>query len=129
MPGQRDTIQLAKIMDYLKSVKTHPNAEEVYLAVRKEVPSITLATVYRNLDKLYRKGLANRLEVDREFRFDGQTEGHQHCVCRECGKVLDSFDDRIPKNALKNFRKKGFRADTMEVTYKGVCVECGKKNA
>ena len=52
----RQTIQKLKIMQHLHSVKTHPSAEMVYNAVKEEVPTITLATVYRNLNSLANAG-------------------------------------------------------------------------
>ena len=45
--GCRHTAQRAAVLDYLESVKTHPTAEEVYRAVRRRQPRISLATVQR----------------------------------------------------------------------------------
>jgi len=53
----RFTNQKMAIWEYLKSAKTHPPAEEIYNQVRKALPRITLATVYRNLKEMYSKGL------------------------------------------------------------------------
>ena len=47
--NERITKQREVIEAYLKSVTTHPSAEEVYSAVKKKLPSISLGTVYRNL--------------------------------------------------------------------------------
>ena len=81
----RNTIQRIKIMKYLKSVKTHPTAEMVYNAVVKEIPSITLATVYRNLHNLANKGKILMFEFNKEY-------------FRKKGKIiveLQSYNSRI----------------------------------
>ncbi|MBC7073854.1 transcriptional repressor, partial [Candidatus Parcubacteria bacterium] len=46
---ERLTSQKKIILDYLKSVRTHPSAEEIFEKVRKRLPQISLGTVYRIL--------------------------------------------------------------------------------
>ncbi len=123
----RNTIQMQKILDYLNSVKTHPNAETIFNAVKKDVPSITLATIYRNLNKLAELGKILKLEINGEFRFDADTCFHQHVICKNCGEVKDFFNEKISKNALKNFNLAEFNADSVSIKFYGVCKKCGGK--
>jgi len=120
----RMTSQRIKILDYLKGVHTHPNAEDVYEHVKKDLPSITLATVYRNLNLLAEQGEILKLEINNEFRFDADMCYHQHCVCRKCGKIVDIFNKKISEYALKNFKSKEFNADCVNVIFKGLCKKC-----
>ena len=60
---ERMTSQKKIIMDYLKSVKTHPSAEKVYLAVKKKLPRISQATVYRILSSFKDK---NQFQINLE---------------------------------------------------------------
>ena len=122
----RNTIQMQKIFDYLKSVKTHPTAETIFNAVKKDIPSITLATVYRNLNKLSETGKILKLEINGEFRFDADTCFHQHVICKKCGKVRDFFNEKISKNALKNFNLVDFDADSVSIKFYGSCKHCGE---
>lgn len=124
MAEHRETVQLMAVQDYLKSVYNHPTAQQVFEAVRKEVPNITLATVYRNLDKLARSGQALKLEVNGEFRFDGHPELHQHCVCSKCGLVMDFDNPKISENAMKNFNSRKFRATSVSIKFLGLCEKC-----
>ena len=94
MASIRNTEQRKKILEHLKSVHTHPTAETVYNAIKKDMPKITLATVYRNLNLLAEQGEIQRLEINKEYRYDACCNAHQHCVCEECGKVMETFQDR-----------------------------------
>ncbi|MBS3121360.1 transcriptional repressor [Candidatus Woesearchaeota archaeon] len=120
----RNTIQRIKIMKYLKSVKTHPTAEMVYNAVVKEIPSITLATVYRNLHNLANKGKILMFEFNKEYHFDGDTCNHQHCICKKCGKITDVFQEEISKYALSKLRADNFDAKCVTIIFNGFCRKC-----
>ncbi len=122
--GERKTIQMKKIYEYLKGVKTHPSAHDVYEHVKKEIPSITLATVYRNLEKLVKNGEAIKLEIDGEYRFDGQPAMHIHCVCKKCGKIIDIHDDEMVEKAMNEISRKKFNAESVDIVYRGLCNDC-----
>jgi len=126
MAQTRNTVQMEKILAYLSGVKSHPNAETVFNSVRKEIPSITLATVYRNLNKLAATGRILRLEVNGEYRFDADTSPHQHGVCNACGRIFDFFDGRASGRALKNFSSPDFSAEKVSITFMGTCKKCMK---
>src|SRR3989338_5532441 len=93
----RNTIHRSRILEYLKRVKIHPSAEKVYQEIKKELPTITLATVYRNLHHLASEGKILRLGFGNEYRFDGDVTVHQHCFCERCGKILDQFNLELPE--------------------------------
>lgn len=123
---RRQTIQRIKILGYLKSVVTHPTAEMVYIAAKKEIPTITLATVYRNLHLLADEGEISRLEINNEYRFDANVGKHQHYVCKKCGEILDVFQKEISEYALKKVDGKKFEPDTVQVIFYGLCKKCKK---
>lgn len=136
--GTRMTVQRMRILEYLKSVKTHPTAEEVYIHVRKEIPSMTLATVYRNLHCLSGQGKASMIEAGGKSHFDADMCCHQHCICRKCGAIIDWCSCRISKcamnsiNAIKNKNPgiKGFAPECAVVILRGLCGKCaGASNA
>ncbi|MFH1424892.1 MAG: transcriptional repressor [archaeon] len=121
----RNTPQKLKILEYLKSVKTHPTAEMVHAAVKKEIPTITLATVYRNLNKMAEHGEILRLEINSEYHYDGNTCAHQHCVCGKCNKICNSFQEEISRQALKKFSQQDFAANCVCIMFHGTCKKCG----
>jgi len=124
---KRSTIQRAKILEYIRGVKTHPNAETVYAQVKKEVPTISLSTVYRNINILADDGQITRLEVNNESRFDADTTCHQHCICTSCGQITDVFQNDISEYAMKNIKTKNFTPSCVKIIYYGEC-KCEKND-
>ena len=53
---KRATRQLEAVFQALQGDPTHPFADEIYRRVRKKLPRISLATVYRNLQRLVEDG-------------------------------------------------------------------------
>jgi len=88
--GRRFTRQRAAVCAYLKSVQTHPTAEQVFAAVRQEIKKISLATVYKALEALVEAGVAARLvSDDGTARYDGRSDAHYHLRCLATGQVRD----------------------------------------
>lgn len=82
--------QREEIKAYLCSRKDHPTADNVYTAMRKQFPNISLGTVYRNLNFLAERGEIMRLRIsDGIDHFDFDTSLHYHFVCKECGGITD----------------------------------------
>ena len=121
----RMTSQRIKILEFLRSVKTHPTAEDIFINVKKELPAITLATVYRNLNLLAEQGRILKLEINNEFRFDADMCAHQHWVCRQCGKIGDIFKKEISDYALRKAKPYGFDIECVTIIYNGTCQKCG----
>lgn len=119
------SLQRQAIKDYLMTHQNHPTADTVYQHVREDYPNISLATVYRNLKLLSECGEALALSLgDGIVHFDGNTQPHSHCICRQCRNVfdleMDSFD-HINTLAAAAF------PGTIEghVTYfYGICSDC-----
>jgi len=119
----RNTYQRMKILEYLQSVCTHPTAEQVYTAVKKNIPTVTLATVYRNLNLLAEQGKILRLEINKEYHYDADICMHQHYICKQCGMITDIFDKSLSEHAL-NKTKKIFSADSVIIIFSGICKTC-----
>ncbi len=123
----RNTIQKIKILNFLKSVKIHPTAETVYKQVKKSIPTITLATVYRNLNQLANNSEILRLEINKEYHYDADINKHQHFVCKNCGKITDVFNKSVSEYALKKINNPNLNIENVQVTYYGTCKQCGGK--
>jgi Fe2+ or Zn2+ uptake regulation protein len=124
MKKTRMTNQRRKILEYLHGIKTHPTAEMVYSALRKELPSMTLATVYRNLNHLAEEGKIIKFDVKCVSHFDGDMSFHQHCICCECGKVKDVFEKDITSNTLKKIKLHDFEPQSLNIIIYGKCKKC-----
>ena len=125
----RRTKQREAILRYLRSTRSHPSADEVYRAVREELPNISVATVYRNLHEMSEAGLVRELRVpgENKSRFDGFTYPHYHLRCQVCGRLLDL--DVPPLEGLDGLvsMATGHRIVGHELVFFGVCKECQAK--
>lgn len=124
--GQRFTEQRAAVYRYLTSTDTHPTADEVLVAVRHELPTISLATVYKSLETLVGCGLAVKLTyTDASSRYDGRTDPHHHARCLGCGKVTD-LPGKLPQREMDDLRDRA--RNFMVVGYRfelsGYCSTC-----
>ena len=64
-------------------------AEEIFLALRQIYPTVVLATVYNNLNRLLQEDLIRKISVEgMPDRYD-RIQRHDHLVCRKCGKLMD----------------------------------------
>lgn len=122
--NKRTTKQKSAILEYLRSVKTHPSAEAIYLNLKKEFPRLSLGTVYRNLEEFYKAGLVKKGIVNEVKYFDGDTSCHSHFFCTKCDKIEDWFDV-LPKDIGKKFKKNYF-IDDIDLKIKGRCMNCKK---
>ena len=117
------------ILNYLRSVNCHPTAETVYENIKEVCPSVSLATVYRNLNQLSENNYIKRIKIDgKSDRFDGNLSYHNHLFCRVCGRI----DDMEPFYDLNDmFReiesKAGFMTEGCQLLFSGVCKECREK--
>jgi Fe2+ or Zn2+ uptake regulation protein len=123
--GQRTTSQRLVILRELRRRRRHATAEEVRVAVERELPGISVPTVYATLDLLVELGLARKIDVGTGVSlFDGRTDPHQHTVCRLCGRVEDLDGPFEPTALTKAAARGGFTADQVDVVIHGLCADC-----
>ena len=127
MTKERLTSQKQIILDYLKSVKTHPSAEEIFLKVRKKLPRISRGTVYRVLDNFKEKGEAQTIPAKGVAHFDGDTSPHAHFICVKCHRIFDIFDICRECNIIKRRRIKVGKIISYQIYFHGLCKYCSKK--
>jgi Fur family peroxide stress response transcriptional regulator len=129
--GQRFTEQRAAVFRFLSSTDTHPSADEVFLAVRRNLPGISLATVYKSLETLVGCALAVKLTYsDGSARYDGRTDPHHHARCLACGKVMD-IKGSIPEQDFDSLRQRaqGFTVTGYRLELSGYCAGCAPAQA
>ena len=118
------TNQKLKIMEHLKNTKTHPTAELVYRVVSKDLPAISSATVYRNLNLLAEQGKILKLEINGEYHYDGFCDSHQHLVCTNCDKIIDIGQKEISNYAMRKIKSSDFELRSVRIIFYGVCKNC-----
>jgi Fur family transcriptional regulator, peroxide stress response regulator len=123
--GLHFTRQRAAVFDYLSRVNHHPTAEEVFFAVKQELPKISLATVYKNLEALVACGAVSKLIYgDAAVRYDIRTDHHYHSRCLKCGRITD-LEPEAKQQVLKLVKPpRGFKVEDYRVDILGYCSGC-----
>jgi len=123
--GHRHTAQRAAIYRYLRSVTTHPTADEIFTQVREVLPDISLATVYKALEAFVEAGLARKLTLGGgPARYDGRTDDHDHARCLKCGKVRDVVGEH-DSGLIRGLRSDdGFEIIDYRLELIGYCRDC-----
>ena len=87
--GLRSTRPRRVILDVVRATDTHPTAAFVFERVRRRLPRVSLATVYRNLRRLAAEGLLHERVEATGLRFDPNVEPHDHFTCVACARIFD----------------------------------------
>ena len=118
----RPSLQRVMILDLLRTERNHPTADQIYVALRGSVRSVSKATVYNNLALFAQKGLLSVLTfADSEHRYDATVEPHGHFVCEQCGTVTDF---PVRPGLLEADLPEGALVRHMEVLLTGLCEKC-----
>ncbi len=122
--GAKGSQQREIILEELRKLKSHPRSDELYLLVRQRLPHISLATVYRNLDRLQHEGLALEIYCGDFVRYDGNALPHDHFMCRDCRRVWDlDLGLADPPEATPRLES-GFQIEGRYTIYHGLCADC-----
>jgi Fe2+ or Zn2+ uptake regulation protein len=123
--GWRLTRQRAAVYGYLRSALHHPTAEEIFAAVRKQLPALSLATVYKGLEALVDAGLADKVG-DSPCRFECRREPHYHFRCLDTECIVDvptPFDpallQKLDPDLEAKLRRLGFQVTGYHLELRG----------
>ncbi len=116
------THQREVILDMVLDCKNHPSTDKVYELTRGQIPSISLATVYKTLETFVKAGLISKtLTTEGQLRFDPNLDSHGHIYSNNSGEIIDYFDadlnrlisDFFKKKKVKNFHIKKISLNIM----------------
>jgi Fe2+ or Zn2+ uptake regulation protein len=103
----------------------HHSPEHIYAAVRRRIPSISLATVYKNLRLFVECGLLREVSPHAStLRVEGNLKPHHHVVCTRCTSVRDIEGEFIDFNRLSQQLPGGFDLTQPLVEVFGLCRRC-----
>ena len=113
------------VLDKIRSTTAHPSAVWVYEELRKEIPDLSLGTVYRNISVFKDEGLIISIGVvNGQERFDGNTSEHTHFICVDCGEVLDVDAELEETVNSKIEAANGVDILYRQLTFYGRCGKC-----
>ncbi|MFH1337158.1 MAG: Fur family transcriptional regulator [Candidatus Zixiibacteriota bacterium] len=126
--GIKTTHQRTEIYRELASTEKHPDAETIYVRVRRRIPAISLDTVYRTLRQLEEREVISRLGVFGEkMRFDANTDPHHHFICTRCGFVGDLYNGELTRVPAPRDVEGMGTVHSVHIELRGVCNACQKK--
>jgi len=122
---RRKSAQREKIFALIGESRDHPTALEVYERLKREMPSLSLGNVYRNIAILLEEGRIQGGEFGSGIvRYDAVTASHYHFVCARCGRVSDfamPAQDEITATA-RRYSPHHIAGHT--IRFYGVCADC-----
>jgi Fur family peroxide stress response transcriptional regulator len=126
--GYKATPQRLAICKLLLSSKNHPSADQIYEEVKKQYPTISLATVYFTLDLLRELGLVQELGFsDRSSRYDPNISPHINVICPRCGKIYDYEAASVKKLWSQIIAEIGLTPLRQRLDFYAFCDKCSKK--
>jgi len=124
MVSKRNTIQRQLVYNAVRELNIHATAEQVYEYVVIDHPSISKATVYRNLSQMSDAGeLLNIGSFYGSVHYDHNCHDHYHFVCEECKRVFD-IPACLPDLYDELDDIDGFEIRSHNLSFSGLCREC-----
>ena len=120
------TPQRLAIVKILATSEGHPSVENIYDQIKSDFPTMSLATVYRNI--LIIKSFGEVLELgfpDGSNRYDGnRPHPHPHVICIKCKKIVDPDLDSMDVMKKEVAEETNFKILNHRLDFFGICSDC-----
>jgi Fur family peroxide stress response transcriptional regulator len=119
------THQRQVLYEVMKTMHGHPSPEEVYAKVKKKIPAISLATVYKNIHLFVESGVFREVSVHHgSLRVEMNDESHHHMVCSKCKTITDIGEKELGLVSKQDMLPGGFLVERYAVDVIGICAKC-----
>lgn len=121
--GIKPSITRLKIYQYLLEYD-HPSVDEIYQALKSDLPTLSKTTVYNVLNLFVEKDIVSTLSLDtKELRYEVDQDLHSHFQCIQCGEIYDFPYVKVDYNQI---HQDGFESLEHNLVIKGICKNCKK---
>ena len=121
------THQRQVLYEVMQGMEGHPSPEEVYARVKKKVPAISLATVYKNIHLFVESGVFRKMSMHHgSVRVEMNDEPHHHMVCSRCKAITDIGEQELGLMPKRHRLPGGFLVERYAVDVIGLCAKCQK---
>ena len=122
---ERKTKQRDAIIDALVSENRPLSHQEIFNRAVRMVPNLGIATVYRAVKDYMNSGKLDQVTLPGDvtrFELSGKHH-HHHFWCRNCDRLFDveGCSGQVGLNPPK-----GFKTESHEIFFKGLCSTCLK---
>lgn len=119
------THQRLVIYRELMKMLDHPNPEQIFERIRPELPSISLATVYKTLRVFMKAGIIEEVSPHHgSLRIEPNVKRHHHFICLQCRSITDLAFSEIDEAPFKNSVPQGFQVEQVSMEVRGLCGRC-----
>jgi Fur family peroxide stress response transcriptional regulator len=119
------THQRQVLFEVMKTMHGNPSPEEVYARVKKKVPAISLATVYKNIHLFVESGVFREVSMHHgSLRVEMNDEAHHHMVCSRCKAITDIGEKELGLVSKRDKLPGGFLVQRYAVDVIGLCAKC-----
>jgi Fur family peroxide stress response transcriptional regulator len=119
------TPQRVAIVEELYS-NGHMNIDDLYKKLLEKFPSISLATIYKNINAMIEKVFLNEVKIpNAKSVYELVKDEHSHLVCSSCGKIED-VDLDISNLVKEATSSKNYTINQASIIFAGVCTDCSK---
>ena len=122
------THQRQVLYETMQGMHGHPSPEEVYAVVKQRIPSISLATVYKNIHLFVESGVLRELSMHHgTLRVEMNSHPHHHLVCSVCKRIQDCLPEELGLPAHTERLSNGFAVERLSVDVIGLCADCQRR--
>ena len=123
--GLTATHQRQVLYEVMQTMPGHPSPEEVYARVKKRIPAISLATVYKNIHLFIETGVLKEVSMHHgSLRVELNNHAHHHMVCSQCKAITDIEERDLGILPAPQRLPGGFQVERYAVDVIGVCATC-----
>ena len=115
------TIQRTSI---LKSIDLagHINIDEIYEDVKEQYPTLSLATIYKNIILMQKNNVIIEVPMNGEkSKYELKKEDHIHLICQKCGTIQDTT---ITPQTQQAMVIENFQLNSSQINLYGLCQKC-----
>ena len=128
--GLKATFQRMQLLENIDKYG-HMSVDDIYAEVVKTHPSLSLATVYKNIILMVENGVLVEVPIDgKKSKYELAKEDHIHLVCTECGDVEDKPHNANADDIFSSMTKEqNFTLSKQQINLYGVCESCQVREA
>src|SRR5450756_1536990 len=125
--GLTATHQRQVLYEVMQTMPGHPSPEEVYVRVKKRIPAISLATVYKNIHLFVERGVLKEVSMHHgSLRVELNSHLHHHMVCSHCKAIADIEEKDLGIIPTLRRLAGGFKVERYAIDVIGICAACQK---
>ncbi len=123
------THQRQIIYETVMAMPGHPSPEAIYARVRRKIPAISLATVYKSIRTFFESGMLREVSLHHgSVRVEPNQRPHHHLVCMHCKSIMDLDESSLDPIQLREELPAGFEVKRIAIDVLGICAACARRS-